>query len=272
MSYKCNNLIPFPYAEGGAGTVVTKGGITFTVLNDGGIHIKGVNYDGLTTFWLTEENILLPNLKGGNYYIIGEAPTNIRVLMNVVRNNTNGTQDSLHWLESGKQAYLWKDTYTTNAFGRVGGVYIQIESGKTVDGIVYPILNEGTVALPYEPYYDGLKPAKVTEIKSVAEDTTVDAISIPSAITIIEGYGEGNPDNADEYNYIDFERKKFVAVGHFVNGAWATYEQPIETDLSGYDALSEFIQVVGRGHLEFVNARSRAIPSEISYLLKEGSI
>ena len=97
----------------------------------------------------------------------------------------------------------------------------------------------------------------------------IDTVVIPSAITIIDGYGESNPDNADEYNYIDFERKKFVAVGHFDGEAWVTYETPVETDLSGYSALEECIEVVGRGHLEFVNEENQAVPSEVTYLLKE---
>ena len=45
---------------------------------------------------------------------------------------------------------------------------IRAQSGVTFSNvIVKPMLNKGSTALPYEPYFDGLRDSKVTEVKSV---------------------------------------------------------------------------------------------------------
>lgn len=70
------------------------------------------------------------------------------------------------------------------------------------------MLNEGSTALPYEPYYEGLRDSKVTEIVSKGENLELISYPIPEAVQALDGYGWGI--NADCYNYIDYEKKQFV--------------------------------------------------------------
>jgi hypothetical protein len=72
------------------------------------------------------------------------------------------------------------------------------------------MLNEGTTALPYEPYFEGLRNAAVTELVSEgADNTVIDTLPIPEELRTFladKGYGRG----VEGYpNYIDFDRKVF---------------------------------------------------------------
>lgn len=116
------------------------------------------------------------------------------------------------------------------------------------------MINLGETALPYEPY------------------RIVDTLSIPEKIQENEGYGQGNPNNADEYNYIDFEKKTFVALGHIVDGVWVAYEKPDETDISAYLTDDNAIEVEAGGTIKVVNDNNdnHAVPTTICYVTKKG--
>jgi hypothetical protein len=112
------------------------------------------------------------------------------------------------------------------------------------------MINEGSTALPYEPFYEGLRDSKVTEI--VSRDTEGNAIStypIPAEIQAIEGYGK------DGFN-IDLEKQEYTYGG--VTSALPARLEPI-------------IKVEGGGSLEFVNEYKNPVPSAVKYLLKEES-
>ena len=91
-------------------------------------------------------------------------------------------------------------------------------------------------------------------------------ISIPESVQSLDGYGQSNPDNPEEYNYIDFE--KFYSSGHIVDGAWVAYESVQETDISDLITDDGSIRVEGGGTLTFVNEFGYAVPSEVYYQLE----
>ena len=71
------------------------------------------------------------------------------------------------------------------------------------------MLNEGSTALPYEPYFDGIRDSAISSIVSKdSNNTTLDTLTIDNNIQALEGYGWGINDTC--YNYIDFENKKFI--------------------------------------------------------------
>lgn len=92
---------------------------------------------------------------------------------------------------------------------------------------------------------------------------------IPEAVRALDGYGQSNPDNAEEYNHIDLERQKFVAYGHIADGSWVSFATVKETDISGRITADNFIEVGPYGTLTFENEHQTAVPSEIVYQLKE---
>lgn len=73
-------------------------------------------------------------------------------------------------------------------------IYVDQEANTTVKYKV--MFNEGTTALPHEPYFEGLRDGKVTEIR--CEDSS---LLIPTEIQSLDGYGLGV--NTDCYNSIE---------------------------------------------------------------------
>lgn len=109
------NLIPFPYTDGGVGSVRTTNGITFTVNADGSITAKGTA-TGVTFFNLCKVNF-------GDTLV------------------TNGTANGLYFKDC---------TYNPSN----NTTYIRVNTGETVDKTYYPMINRGTTALPYKPYIE----------------------------------------------------------------------------------------------------------------------
>ena len=65
------------------------------------------------------------------------------------------------------------------------------------------MVEEGTTATEYEPYFEGLKSAKVKAVKSYkADGTWLDTYTVPSAVQSIDGYGLGI--GTDYANTVDY--------------------------------------------------------------------
>ena len=95
-------------------------------------------------------------------------------------------------------------TFTTTTTTK----YIRFYSGLLTTSTQI-MLNEGSTALPYQPYFDGIRDSAVTSVVSKdSNDTTIATLTIPSAVQNLDGYGWGINDTC--YNYIDFDRKVFV--------------------------------------------------------------
>lgn len=90
----------------------------------------------------------------------------------------------------------------------------------------------------------------------------ISTLTIPESVQSLEGYGQSNPDNADEYNYIDLVNQKFVTRGRIVNGVWETYSSTEDID------IPEIISVEGGGTLTFENEYGYDVPSEVYYQLE----
>lgn len=154
MSYKCENLISFPYGD----TTVTRNGITWTVNADGSVTANGTA--------TSDSNF---NLKKYGYddFIklnVGEACTLSGYPSSGLGKGYIIIQDISY-----KQDALTEGTATTFT-PKYNSYYMQIKilSGKTVSNLVIrPMLNKGTTALPYQPYFTGLRDSKVTAIESV---------------------------------------------------------------------------------------------------------
>lgn len=126
MTYKCNNLIPFPYRSSNSvikdiGYTETLNGITFTVLEDRGVKIVGTA-EKTTYFGVCNINF---SKIYSSYSVSQRCDLNI--------NN--------------------------------GITSIYVVNGETIDTVVYPMVNVGATLLPYEPYFEGLQDTKPTAIK-----------------------------------------------------------------------------------------------------------
>lgn len=146
MTRKCTNLIPYPYKH----TTRTENGITFTDNGDGTVTVNGTS-TGVAEFRFIENNLF----EDGKTYTISGTKGDISVDVLFA---------GVTW--AGKGTFtVTKDMLENSTAIRT---LIRIPKGVSVSNItVYPMLNEGSVALPYEPYFEGLRSAPVTEVESV---------------------------------------------------------------------------------------------------------
>lgn len=146
MSYKCNNLIPFPYVD----TSKTENGITFVVNDDGSVTANGTATK--ETFFKLKDVVL----SSGTYYLSGnpDGYSYTTFFMYVINLDDNITY-------KGNRMFEISDVKSC-------GVYIRVALDVEISNQTFrPMLNEGETALPYEPYFTGLRDAKVTAIESV---------------------------------------------------------------------------------------------------------
>lgn len=123
---------------------ITKNGVTLTNNGDGSIAVKG------TATAQTSTNFVEVNLEPGQYRISG-GNAEIKIIARVQDGET------INYYSNNK----FDVTISSNI-----NIYMQIDSGKTVDSTVWPMLNTGDTALPWEPYTGG-KPAPSEEYPQV---------------------------------------------------------------------------------------------------------
>lgn len=119
-------LLPFPYATGD----MTKNGVTFAVQEDGGIKVTG-----------TATEFVIFNI------------AKIDFGANSIFNNSAG---------NGKVLSGGKDNVKIEYHGLNKNTYLSIGKGLTVNTVIYPQLQNGTAATPYDPYTGG-KPSPSPE-------------------------------------------------------------------------------------------------------------
>ena len=151
---KSTNLIPFPYADGGAGTSVAKNGITYTVNGDGSLTLNGQNNGNGNSVLFLSSNLVL---SAGTY--IANLNTEISGISMVGYDGTN-------YINPIKGVTFSNET-------KLETLYVQVQKGNTTvfnNVKIYPMLNEGSTAQPYTPYFAGLKNAFINSIKSTGRN------------------------------------------------------------------------------------------------------
>ena len=160
MSYKTRNLIPFPYEIDSS----TRLGLTGTVNSDGSITLKGTATEvgRYNVYFIHQGNVFFPK---GTTFTIAQQP--------------NATYSKMWYRvsfalgdKSNSVAQLASHSTQTKTLDQNADIlqldinYWTESVGEVVDVTFYPMCNEGTTALPYEPYFEGLRSASVSELKS----------------------------------------------------------------------------------------------------------
>ena len=175
---KTTNLIPYPYYNP---SPTVKNGITFTVNEDYSVTANGTaTADANYILVINSNPILLDNSKA---YTLSGCPS--------------GGGDSTY------RIYIQDTSFSETYIDRGDGmtftpkntefyVYITISNGVTINNLVFkPMLNEGSTALSYMPYFPGLKNAFFKEIVSTGRnllklnDGQYDVVGV--AVTINNG-------------------------------------------------------------------------------------
>lgn len=154
---KTTNLMPYPYYNP---SPTVKNGITFTVNEDYSVTANGTaTADANYILVINSNPILLDNSKA---YTLSGCPS--------------GGGDSTY------RIYIQDTSFSETYIDRGDGmtftpkntefyVYITISQGYTANNLVFkPMLNEGSTALPYMPYFSGLKNAFFKEIVSTGRN------------------------------------------------------------------------------------------------------
>lgn len=160
MTYKCNNLIPYPYTD----TTKTVEGVTFTDNGDGTITLNGsVPEDQARGVSFTLKARSTPiNLPNETCTISGcpSGSDNVYVGLSFY-NDSTWTTELVDYYGVPASKNLSNISYNSVA------ITIGVQPGAVCNNLVIkPMLNVGSTALPYEPYYEGLRDSKVTEIVS----------------------------------------------------------------------------------------------------------
>lgn len=147
---KCDNLIPYPYAN----TTKTVNGVTFTDNGDGTITVNGTATDK-TTFNLKTITVEI----GSNYFLSG-CPS------------TGNTTTYIVYAADGVYGYADAGAgRLINPASTNLSLSVLVYAGATLSNVVFrPMLNAGTTALPYQPYFKGLKNAYFKEIVSTGRN------------------------------------------------------------------------------------------------------
>ncbi len=171
MTRKCTNLI------GQRDEVCSMNGITFTRNLDGSITANGT---ATNQAYNTMVRHIMPN---GTYTISLSGGTSTPFLYIAF---TDGTAETVR---TGKQM-----SFTLTDDKKISYVILNVNSGGTLTNETYYImLNKGDAALPYEPYFEGLRDAKVTAVESVG----VNLIPFPYTDSSKERNGVSFTVNAD---------------------------------------------------------------------------
>lgn len=142
---KTTNLLPYPYRT----TTADSNGVTFTSSEDGSISITGTNDGAEYSQIILAREFSLPV---GTYYISGE-----NIIVQITR-------------VDGTVVYIANSSFVVNEGDILTQVYAQVDKLSTVNKTVYPMLNAGSTALPYTPYFSGLKHARINSIKSTGRN------------------------------------------------------------------------------------------------------
>ena len=147
---KCDNLIPYPYAE----TTKTVNGITFTDNGDGTITVNGTATDN-AIFNLKTITVEI----GGNYFLSGCPSTGTTTTYILY------AADGVYGYADAGAGKLIKPASTNLSLS------VLVYAGATLSNVVFrPMLNAGTTALPYQPYFKGLKNASFEKIVSTGKN------------------------------------------------------------------------------------------------------
>ena len=131
----------------------TKSGITFTVNTNKSITINGTNSTSASVVQYTGYNSTLP---AGSYTLSGTSSlTGAEVEVRIKR--ANGT---IEWVSVNSS--LHTKTFNIATGDIIDSFYVLVRAGQTADNVtVYPMLNVGSTALPYEPYNGSITPLPI---------------------------------------------------------------------------------------------------------------
>ena len=123
----------------------TKSGITFTVNPDKSVTVNGTNSTSGSAVFYTGYNESLP---AGSYTLSGASSLTGSAEIEIKIKRVSGT---FEWFSINSSLHTRTLNIATGDI--IDSFYVIVRAGQTADNVkVYPMLNVGSTALPYEPY------------------------------------------------------------------------------------------------------------------------
>lgn len=123
----------------------TKSGITFTVNPDKSVTVNGTNSTSGSAVFYTGYNESLP---AGSYTLSGTSMLTGSAEIEIKIKRVRGT---FEWFSINSSLHTKTLNIATGDI--IDSFYVTVRAGQTADNVkVYPMLNVGSTALPYEPY------------------------------------------------------------------------------------------------------------------------
>ena len=239
---KCENLIPYPYDGLPENGSITNNGITWTDNGDGSVTVNGTaTANSIVYMWRNHRGV--PNgFSVGKYY----AFVGINWPVYMQANKKTASSDDAGWLNGNGTPALFDDTIEAL------NIYMGVLEGNTVNNVtVYPMLNEGETAKPFQPYFTDLKHAYINSIKSTGRNLIPypykDTTKTESGITFTD-----NGDGSITANGTATGRAQFIVIANSSNkkliaGTYTISGCPIGGSNGGYGVWSIVGKELGSG-------------------------
>lgn len=188
MTYKTKNVLPYPYYANTANNsnVWENGGITYTLLENGYVHVQGTVTAFSAMFLRYNYDDVLRN---GATYTLGlfvkEGNSTGLTMAAAIKDKATGTDSYI--------ANNSRPTFTVNKeLYEYSWIRLNVPTvGTEIDCVVGPQIEEGSAATEYSPWFEGLRHSPVTEIKSVGADGVINSLAIPKEVQAFDGCGWG---------------------------------------------------------------------------------
>ena len=162
----------------------TKSGITFTVNPDKSVTINGTNSTSGSVAFYTGYNESLP---AGSYTLSGTSSLTGSAEIEIKIKRVRGT---FEWFSINSSLHTRTLNIATGDI--IDSFYVIVRAGQTADNVkVYPMLNVGSTALPYEPYNGSITqlpiPRELHRIGDVADKCITRVKSIYDKRIVLDG-------------------------------------------------------------------------------------
>lgn len=162
----------------------TKSGITFTVNTNKSITVNGTNSTSGSAVFYTGYNESLP---AGSYTLSGTSSLTGSAEIEIKIKRVRGT---FEWFSINSSLHTKTLNIATGDI--IDSFYVTVRAGQTADNVtVYPMLNVGSTALPYEPYNGSITqlpiPRELHRIGDVADKCITRVKSIYDKRIVLDG-------------------------------------------------------------------------------------
>lgn len=162
----------------------TKSGITFTVNTNKSITVNGTNSTSGSAVFYTGYNESLP---AGSYTLSGTSSLTGSAEIEIKIKRVRGT---FEWFSINSSLHTRTLNIATGDI--IDSFYVTVRAGQTADNVtIYPMLNVGSTALPYEPYNGSITqlpiPRELHRIGDVADKCITRVKSIYDKRIVLDG-------------------------------------------------------------------------------------